>query len=289
MQPTENSVGVRVQSFPMPDQLLVVAHIAQQRSESATFAPRDIEELFENLALPLPRRASDLLRTLHRNGFARSLRARGAWRLTPNGIRRVEDLVSTSDLLALEIESSVILGPSLGSTAHPLIPSNLAPPTLLPGLRQFLADYAFDRNVFGMTRFPNAQADDADPLGPALQCVRDVCADHGFTFHLASDRAIVDDLWSNVAGHMWGCRFGIAFFEDRTGNGLSYNLTVEVGSMLMTGRRCALLKDSTIDAMPTDLVGQIYRAVDLIDLDTVESAIRSWIRDDLKLGDEPQL
>jgi hypothetical protein len=57
--------------------------------------------------------------------------------------------------------------------------------------------------------------------------------------------------------------------------------------MLMTGRRCALLKDNSIDKMPTDLVGHIYRPVNLDDLDAVSQAVHGWIRDDLALGKCP--
>lgn len=65
-----------------------------------------------------------------------------------------------------------------------------------------------------MTRFPGQRTDGKiDPVGPALEAAKKVCEKHGLTFHLASDRSIVDDLWPNVAAHMWGCRYGIAFFE----------------------------------------------------------------------------
>lgn len=83
---------------------------------------------------------------------------------------------------------------------------------------------------------------------------------------------------------MWGSRYGIAFFEDRRDKGVNYNLTIEVGSMLMAGRRCALLKDRTIPKLPTDLVGRIYKPVDLDDVTTVASALHAWARDDLTLG-----
>ena len=107
---------------------------------------------------------------------------------------------------------------------------------------------------------------------------------HGLEFHLASDRAISDDLWANVAAHMWASRYGIAFFEDRRDKGVNYNLTIEVGAMLMTGRRCALLKDTSIDKLPTDLVGKIYKGVDFNDVTSVEVALHMWIRDDLGSG-----
>jgi len=57
--------------------------------------------------------------------------------------------------------------------------------------------------------------------------------------------------------------------------GVNYNLTIEVGGMLMTGRRCALLKDSSIERLPTDLVGQIYKPVELQKPSTVEAPVRN--------------
>lgn len=173
----------------------------------------------------------------------------------------------------------------LGGYSHPVLPTSLAPPELLPALHDFLAAHPFDTNVFGMTRFPSdaAPGGDPDPMTPALQAAKEVCADHGLEFHLASDRAMSDDLWSNVAAHMWASKYGIAFFEERVRE-LNYNMTIEVGSMLMAGRRCALLKDASIERMPTDLVGRIYKSVDLDDPDTVRSAVEDWVTNDLNLG-----
>jgi len=152
-------------------------------------------------------------------------------------------------------------------------------------LQKFLAAHPFDRNVFGMTRFPDEDDEsEPDPVKPALQAARAVCELHGLEFHLASDRAMDDDLWTNIAAHMWASRYGIAFFEDRRNRGINYNLTIEVGSMLIAGRRCALLKDRTIPRMPTDLVGRIYKSVDLDAPDSVTLALHAWARDDLGLG-----
>jgi hypothetical protein len=80
-------------------------------------------------------------------------------------------------------------------------------------------------------------------------------------------------LLGNVAVHMLACSFGIALFEDRKGQGLNYNLVTEVGSMPMTGRRSALLKDVTAPPMPTDLVGQIYKQMDFDDQEAVADAL----------------
>ena len=193
--------------------------------------------------------------------------------------------MSELDLAALIAEANAERGPSLGNAIHPVITPEFAPPGLLSPLRDFLASHPFERNVFGMTRFPDEQGgEEPDPLAAALTAARAACKAHGLEFHLASDRAIVDDLWANVTAHIWASRYGVAFFEDIQGHGLNYNLTIEVGSMLLAGRRCALLKDSTIERLPTDLVGKIYKPVEIGDGSSVASALHGWLRDDLNLG-----
>jgi hypothetical protein len=157
----------------------------------------------------------------------------------------------------------------------------------VPILRDFLAAHEFARNVFGVTRFPTEGSDaPPDPIKDTLEVARAVCASHGLEFHLASDGQLHDDLWMNVAAYMWASRYGIAFVEDLAvpPRGLNYNLTAEVGSMLITGRRCCLLKDPSIESLPTDFVGRIRKDVDLSDIKQVEKALHIWIRDDLPLG-----
>jgi hypothetical protein len=220
-----------------------------------------------------------------RRGFLDGRKGKG-WALTPEGRERVRQLVADIDVAALTTESIRTTAASLGGAVHPVIPPTLAPPALLQPLRGFLADHQFERNVFGMTRFPDEEleAKGPDPVAPALDIARRVCELHGLEFHLASDRAMHDDLWMNVSAHMWASHYGIAFFEDRRERGLNYNMTIEVGGMLLAGRRCLLLKDASIKKMPTDLVGQIYKAVDLDNAGQVARAVHTWIREDLVLG-----
>jgi hypothetical protein len=148
-----------------------------------------------------------------------------------------------------------------------------------------LDDYDFEQNVFCMTRFPESAIDTKylDPVNEIIPAARTALGQHGLALHLASDRQLDSDLFGNIAAHMWACRFGLALFEDRLGRGLNYNLSIEVGSMLMTGRTCALLKDTTIDAMPTDFVGQIYKPVDFGKTDEVVAEIHRWAVSDLGL------
>jgi hypothetical protein len=187
------------------------------------------------------------------------------------------------DAQSLIAEAGHAKAPSLGSTALSLVPPTLAPPALLEPLRRFLTDHPFETNVFGMTRFPTTRAGVSDPVERALAIAKEVCTNNGLTFHLASDRAISDDLWTNVTAHMWASKYGVALFEDRMDRGLNHNLLIEVGAMVMSGRRCALLKDGSIEKMPTDFVGMIYKSVDLENEVTVAEAMGHWIKDDLRV------
>lgn len=71
--------------------------------------------------------------------------------------------------------------------------------------------------------------------------------------------------------------------EDRATRGLNDNVLIELGSMMVTGRRCAILKDRTATGAPSDLTAQLYKRVDFDDLDGVAGAAHSWLSDGLGL------
>ena len=81
------------------------------------------------------------------------------------------------------------------------------------------------------------------------------------------------------------CRsqYSIAFYENRTGKG-DYNLDVEVGSALGLRRRLAIIKDEPVERLPTDLVGRVFKEVELDKPATVVAALHKWCRDDLNIG-----
>lgn len=282
-----DSIGLRVQGLALADQVLVLARLAEARSDAGDFTAAVVSELFHELRLPPPAKISNVISALEKKRLVRRGAKRALWRVTPAGAASAENLVTGIELAALSAEAAVG-GSRLGGAPHAVLSPELgAPPSLIPALREFLATHPFDKNVFGMTRFPDEEkAASIDPLKPALDVARAVCELHGLEFHLASDRAMEDDLWANITAHMWASRYGIAFFEDLATprRGVNYNLTIEVGGMLVTGRRCALLKDKSIERMPTDLVGKIYRPVNLEKPETVEKALHAWIGNDLGLG-----
>ncbi len=276
--------ALRLQRLDLQFQALVLGQLAASRSDDGSFSPAAALQLFHDFALPAPARIGNVFTALTNKKWIAKQPQRAAYKVTPAGKAKVREQMTDFDLVALVAESAHKNAPMFGRTEHALVPVCLAPPALVRPLQLFLADHPFDTNVFGMTRFPDAKAGTADPVGRALAIVREVCAESGLEFHLASDRAIVDDLWDNVTAHMWACRYGVAFFEDRVDRGLNHNLLIEVGAMIMSGRQCALLKDGCIEKLPTDFVGMIYKSVDLSAEDTVAQGVHAWIEDDLTIG-----
>jgi hypothetical protein len=281
-KPHTKSVAVRVQLLGIADQTLALARIVEARSNGNIIRPRDVAAMFESLGLPGPSKIANPFATLSRAGYIAKAGGTGMWRITPLGRHHSNSVVTESELHEMLAETQSYGGALLGAVVHALVPPTLAPPAIVVPVTKFTETYPFDLNVFGMTRFPDDSG--ADPVDAALSAARAELQKHGLSFHLASDRAMSDDLWTNVAAHMWASRYGIAIFEDRRGRGLNYNLTIEVGGMVMTGRRCLLLKDSSIGSMPTDLVGMIYKPVDLDKPGTVTKAVSDWVSNDLNLS-----
>jgi predicted nucleotide-binding protein len=85
---------------------------------------------------------------------------------------------------------------------------------------------------------------------------------------------------------MWACNYGIGLLENRLGKaeGLNDNVLIELGSMSIIGRQCAILKDPASPNAPTDLAGHIYKTVDFDDLEAVDAAAHRWIVEDLGLS-----
>lgn len=265
--------------------MLVVGQLIGLRNGDGWFAPAEVESMFEDLRVPRPGGLGTVLSRLEGAKLMLRRSARRGWSLTPEGRERVLSLVGAVDPASVEAEAHAIPGAELGQTRHPTIPPALAPARFRPAIARLLDRFPFETNVFCMTRFPKdvAEGKYPDPVKAVLRAAREVLGSHGLRLHLASDRNADDELFGNVAAHMWACQYGIGLFETRFGEELNDNVLIEVGGMLLTGRRCALLKDVDTPDLPTDFVGHIYKSVDFTDLDDVINTIDDWVVNDVSL------
>lgn len=279
------SFALKVQNInKSSSKVLVVACSVGIINSDGWFKGKDVRDMFMRLKIPKPSNVYRDLGTLSELGLL--IKKAKKWSLTPKGKVRVNEILETIDINKIELEANYNLGSFFGHAFHSTIPPDFSPPKWQKGISQLLEKYPFETNVFMMTRFPADEDDQEylDPLRDTIEVTKDVLSEYGLTLHLASDRQIDDDLLGNVAAHMWACNYGIGIFEDRLDRGLNYNVVTEVGAMLMTGRRCALIKDTTAPEMPTDIAGMIYKPTDLAKLDQVKNNIEDWVINDLSLG-----
>ena len=89
--------------------------------------------------------------------------------------------------------------------------------------------------------------------------------------------------WGGARRGERACQHGIGVLENGSGTGLNDNVLIELGSMMVTGRRCAMLKDRTATGLPSDLTAQPYKSVDFEDLNAVTAAAHRWVAEDLGL------
>jgi len=275
----DTSVRRRLQRLPALLQALAVGYLAQARSDDDSFATKDVSQLFLNLRLPPIPNYSATFDRLRKQGLLMNPQ-KGRWALTPKGEERLEAEATTVDLVQTNAVLSTARGADLGDIRHTTIPPFLGPDGMAAGIESILSKSPFENNVMLITRFPKS---DEDHFGGLISAIRDEVARHGLVLHVASDGNARDTLWENVVTYMWSCKYAIVLVDAADGN-VNSNVMIEVGGMLMTGRRCAIIRDASVPAMPSDLVGHIYKAADLSNHAETVQLIASWIQNDLGLG-----
>jgi hypothetical protein len=265
---------------------LAAGLVVERRAEDERFQPRDIGNLFDSLKVPAPTNIDEYLRRLAADHLVLK-RKGGGWSLTPVGQERIDELIGEVDVDQVEAEQHVAGSSDFDGVQHPLIAPEMAPLRFRPAVDRLLEESAFERNVFCMTRFADAHSVKDEALSLAIDAAREQLKSAGLTMHLASDRQADDELFGNVAAHIWGCKYGVAFLETlnvEEGKGqLNDNVLIEIGAMLISGRRCCLLKDVGAPTLPTDFIAQIYKEIEISDPSAVRANLESWVRDDLQL------
>jgi len=149
---------------------------------------------------------------------------------------------------------------------------------LEPALRTFLADHPNpERNVFIMMRFIKTSQFKA-----IHKTIVDTLGERGLHGIRADDRAYHGDLWTNVEVYLTCCHLGIAVFEDLEERDHNPNIAIELGYMRAKQRRTLILKERTLPAVPTDVIGALYKPFDKFNIaETIRAEVTRWIEVDL--------
>ncbi|MCX6022521.1 MAG: hypothetical protein NTZ05_12470 [Chloroflexi bacterium] len=141
--------------------------------------------------------------------------------------------------------------------------------------RTFLDQHPYERNVFVMMRYRNAEhfREIEEAIGASL-------AAYGLQAHWAKDKEWDDDLWGNIRLYMHACKYGLVVFEQIDERDFNPNVSLELGYMYALGRRCFLLKEMRMPRMPTDIFGKLYKEFDQFHLrESLRQRREEWVRD----------
>ena len=106
----------------------------------------------------------------------------------------------------------------------------------------------------------------------------------------ANEAEFANNLWENTKVYLECCSTAVAIVDGGKTNGdngepiYNPNVAIEVGYMLCKGSKICILKDKTLNKLPTDISARLYKEYDSDNLkDTVTQALESWYSDNLKM------
>jgi len=151
-----------------------------------------------------------------------------------------------------------------------------APDEVRTSLQSFLKDHPDKtKNAFLMMRFEKSDAHDQ-----ILNAVKDCLEKYGLKALRADHKEYNNNLLSNVKTYAHGCSFGIAVFERITKDEHNPNIALEVGYMMALKKPICFLKDKNLQAMQSDLVGELYRPFDPQKIaETILPEVSKWLKD----------
>jgi protein-tyrosine-phosphatase len=130
-------------------------------------------------------------------------------------------------------------------------------------------------NVFLMMRFRDTKQHLA-----ILSALREALEFYGLHGLRADDKIYSDFLWSNVKSYMDASDSGIAVFEQIENDDFNPNVSLELGYMMAAKKRVLLLKEKHLKALPTDVVGHLYKPFDSYDIPaSIRPSVLDWLRD----------
>lgn len=150
-----------------------------------------------------------------------------------------------------------------------------APIEIQHSLERFKLDYPTpDKTAFIIMRFGKTKAHAEIEKG-----VKNALNAHGIEAVRADGKDYHDELYYNLLTYMHGCGFAIAIYERIEEESFNPNISLEVGYMMALRKPVCILKDKTLKALQTDIIGKLYREFDPLDpVGTIPNELAPWLR-----------
>ncbi len=138
------------------------------------------------------------------------------------------------------------------SPGHYFELNNLSP--YKQNFEKILLKYPYDKNVFLMMKFRDNNQDFSEFIKNELK-------NYGYNCIRADDAEwnITNNVYNPIAV-LYCCKYGIALFDEpEEGANFNANVAYELGAMQNQGKKCLILKHSSLKDVPFDLVKDIYK------------------------------
>jgi hypothetical protein len=150
-----------------------------------------------------------------------------------------------------------------------------------PYLTPFHTVSDFEKSVFVMTKYPDANSQEAIDLQlkAVIETVCQSVRDCGYKPRLAIDKRYQPGLWDNVELYLLGSRRGIAIVEDKYLPELNPNVAMEWGWMRGMGRDVLYLVEKGFRRARADWGGLIQDEFDWANPGpAIKAAVEAWLR-----------
>jgi thiol-disulfide isomerase/thioredoxin len=156
----------------------------------------------------------------------------------------------------------------------PMLNENSVPIEIQESLARFKKDYPDSSKVaFIMMQFGKSQshANILSEIRLALNYAK-------YEGVRADDRIYHDDKYYNILTYLHGCGFGIAVFEFIEEKSFNPNVSLELGYLLALNKNVCLLKETSLQTLPSDLVGKLYKEFDANSESDVYFELCDWLQ-----------
>ena len=156
------------------------------------------------------------------------------------------------------------------------IPLHQAPHRLRSAVLSLLSDHPdYLANCFIIMPFHSTPFH-----GQIAACLRKILRELGINPLRADDKTYSEDVMANIEAYLYGCRFAVAVHDRFLTNEHNANVAIEVGYCMGMKKPLCLLKERTVEALPSDLQGRIYVSFDGARIEeSLSAALIKWLSD----------
>ncbi|HZX16189.1 MAG TPA: TIR domain-containing protein [Pseudomonas sp.] len=109
--------------------------------------------------------------------------------------------------------------------------------------------------------------------------LRKILSQHGFNLLRADDRAYSDDVLSNIETYIFGSKFAFSVHDRIENENHNANVSLEIGYLMGQGKHVCLLKEQSVNSLPSDLQGRLYVSFSMFNIESsLAIAVEGWLK-----------